>query len=179
MSRRKINIVGIELGDVDERALRKLISYYYKSTRDLELKFYESGFKNDNKLSLYGEHIYSKKYDKHIIKINLTRCSIIASYLEHNVKNKTTKGKILFLKKKETIFRVIHTLLHEFKHAHQFDRDHRAYNNSSGKNKHITNARLGYELCPFEAEAEGWALLHINKAIERYLDAVKEQDKDS
>jgi hypothetical protein len=81
----------------------------------------------------------------------------------------TTANVIGRMNDKDITARVISTLLHELKHAMQCDSNPIRYAKCND-NLHpaLKNSSLKYELSPLEAEAEGFALLNINKALERY-----------
>ena len=161
--RRKIVVVGHRFVPIDKYAFIKLIRYYYKGPNNIRLHF-------DRRLNCWGEHWYSSRTKTHHIRISPKWCQYnYVGNSNRDFDNKTYNVGIGKLNDYDTVCRILQVTLHEIKHALQTDSNPIGHaKNPRDKHHRITNARLKYEFSLSEAEAEGWSLMHINKAIERY-----------
>lgn len=159
---RQITCKGIEQTPLELKAFKSLIRKYYKGTRDIEIVF-------TNRLNCWGEHQYVASRQTHIIKISPRWCRYNKNDDRRDFRKCEVRGSLGRMNDFDTVSRCLHVALHEMKHAMQCDSNPYRYakcNDDSHPN--MKNASLKYELSPLETEAEGWALLNINKALEFY-----------
>ena len=163
--RRKVEIQSTEGTGIkiSERALRKLILFYYKGPHDFVVKW-------DNRIAAWGDHSWDKESKTHIIRLSPNWCTY--NKLDNEVRDFEALTGTYGLTKMtpwDSVARIVHTLLHEIVHANQADSPISNYFYSwAGNNPSLKNAKLSYELSLIEAEAEGKALLRFHRAMELY-----------
>lgn len=161
---RKVTIKNEHKIPIDYRALRKLVFYYYKGKNNIQVNF-------DNRMSCWGSQLYCSTTKTHFIAISphwntYHRLNAVSTYDWENLKK---HDKLTELNKYDRTAKVIHTLLHELKHAMQCDTNPIRYAKcQDDEHPAMTNLCLRYEYSKLESEAEGWALLNLYKAIEQY-----------
>lgn len=161
--RRKISIIGLDLVPLQKKAYLKFIRQYYKGSNNIQITF-------DNKLNCWGEHFYESSNKTHYIRISPLWSSheeVTSSTRNFSTLRFTTT--ITKVCKKDTIARILQVTLHELKHAMQCDKNPIRYSRCND-NKHpgLKNNFLSYSFSLLESEAEGWSLMNIYQAIERY-----------
>lgn len=158
---RKIRIHGGHKVPIDEQAFTRLIRYYYSNDRNIIIHFKEVG--------CWGTHHYVARSKTHHITISPKWCRHNKITESRDFKSLDITGAMKKMNDHDTKCRVIHTMLHELKHAMQCDRNPIRYAKCSDDvHPAMKNGNLAYELSPLESEAEGWALMHFNKALEHY-----------
>lgn len=160
---RKVTIKNIHKLPIDKRAFCKLIRYYYKGCNNVQINF-------DNRISAWGMHRYESQTKTHEIVLSPLWCSFEQkTWTNKDFDGLTGTINLTMLNDFDTRCRVICTILHELKHAMQCDENPIRYAKcQDDRHPVITNAYLKYQLSFLEAEAEGWALLHFNRALYRY-----------
>ena len=160
---RKVTIKGEHKVPIDCQALRKLILYYYKGKNNIELNF-------DDRIYAWANHCYDSSIKTHIITMSPKRCSYCRlDTLRYDYENLSIYQSLTLLNEYDMTYRIIASLLHELKHAMQCDANPIRYAKcQDDKHPVLKNPHLRYKYSVLETEAEGWALLNLHKAIERY-----------
>jgi len=162
-AKRKVRIHGGHKVPIDEEAYIKIIRHYYSGPHKVIVHF-------DNRQNCWGGHSYVARSKTHHLYISPKWCTF------NKMKDEARDFKKLMvtcplgrMNDRDIVARVIHSTLHELKHAMQCDNNPIRYAKcTDDKHPNMKNSSLAYEFSPLEAEAEGWSLLHINRALERY-----------
>ena len=162
-TKRKVRIHGVHRVPIDERAFIKLIRYYYRGPHNMIVHF-------DNRHQGWGQHVYIARSKTHHLYISPKWCRFNqATDQNRDFKKLRLQAPLEFMNDRDTAARVIQTTLHELKHTMQCDNNPIRYAKcNDDKHPAMKNSNLKYEFSLLEAEAEGWSLMHINRALEWY-----------
>lgn len=160
---RKVTIKGVHKVPINEQAFKRLIRYYYKGPHNIEVNF-------DDRTAAWGKHTYCSTSRTHRIDISPKWCGHEQKGFQSlEFEELTANYELQQLSEYDTMCRIIQTVLHELKHAMQCDKNPIRYAKcADDRHPKITNTYLKYKLSMLETEAEGWSLLHVNRAIARY-----------
>ena len=162
-AKRKVRIHGGHRTPINEATFVKIIRHYYRGPHNVIVHF-------DNRLSCWADHSYIARSKTHHIHISPKWCRFNKNESEDRDFDKLTiQGTLNPVSDSDMIARIIQTTLHELKHAMQCDNNPIRYAKCDD-NKHpaMKNPSMSYEFSLLEAEAEGWSLMHINRALKRY-----------
>ena len=91
------------------------------------------------------------------------------TYSNNNFNKLTSLIDLAELNDFDTTCKIICTILHELKHAIQCDENPIRYAKcQDDRHPVIVNSYLKYKFSQLETEAEGWALLNLNRALKKY-----------
>jgi hypothetical protein len=160
--KRQITITGISKTSLNQKAYTKLIQHYYKGVNDITIHF-------DRRIADYGQHFFDKQKETHYIWISPKICSYTVNNEKWDLQKKETKGTLVQLNGYDSVCQIILVTLHELVHAQQYEKDKKRYQRERDTpDSTIKQPLLRYELTSIETEAQGWALIGFNKALQRY-----------
>ena len=148
-------VKNIDKTSLGEKALVKVVKKFFKLKKDIFISF-------DSRLTgAMGSHIYCKEKKRHIIKI-----SILNTKMDNDKILSDTAEK----------YNILTVLLHELKHAEQFEKFNKKYW-TNDINKDIKEKELAIEYSKLESEARAYENSHILKAVEFYDQCILKKER--
>lgn len=161
--RRRVTLHNLHDLPINLRALKRLIYRYYKGPQDIVIKA-------DHRLEGWADYDFDLEEGVHVIRLNPWMCTHNRGTDYWDPESQEIRGSVVKMNRRDTVCRIINTLLHEIKHANQYcEMGAKVFDKISAElHPDITQSRLKYELAPLERDAEAWALLHFQKALDKY-----------
>lgn len=139
MKRRKITVNGIHLSPFTDKGIRRVVSRFCKTKRDVEVRFVPKGNKYGQHQEVDGVHVVAICIAKHVGEYPDTI---------------------------DTKVHMLDTLIHELRHAQQSEEWSNYYDDDLHRNPRFKGGTAKYMYSVAELDARAYAMRHVLNALE-------------